>query len=123
MPARRRWAALRHRQAGPPPPRRGGELVEVVVATAPATFGRLTSGFGGCGSITLLSSSSPIGFRFAIEACSSLMRSGLVPGSGFGQKPNTFHYRATNLVTPTDKMVDVLDSLRDFNTRFFNKYS
>lgn len=27
-----------------------------------------------------------------------------VPGSGFGQKEGTYHFRITNLVTPTEKM-------------------
>lgn len=46
-----------------------------------------------------------------------------VPGSGFGQRENTYHYRATNLVTPTRDMEAVLTSLRDFNTTFHDKYS
>ena len=46
-----------------------------------------------------------------------------VPGSGFGQRDNTYHYRATNLVTPTRDMEAVLTSLRDFNTTFHDKYS
>ena len=27
-----------------------------------------------------------------------------VPGSGFGQKKDTYHFRITNLVCPTEKM-------------------
>ena len=46
-----------------------------------------------------------------------------VPGSGFGQKEDTYHFRATNLVTPTHDMVEVLTSLNEFNTRFHDKYS
>jgi len=45
-----------------------------------------------------------------------------VPGSGFGQKEGSFHYRMTNLVTPTTHMNDTLDLLQDFNTKFHNKY-
>ena len=46
-----------------------------------------------------------------------------VPGSGFGQRDNSYHYRATNLVTPTKDMETVLTSLREFNTQFHDKYS
>ena len=28
-----------------------------------------------------------------------------VPGSGFGQRDGDYHYRITNLVTPTEEMV------------------
>lgn len=28
----------------------------------------------------------------------------LVPGSGFGQEPGTFHFRTTNLVRPAEKL-------------------
>jgi alanine transaminase len=38
-----------------------------------------------------------------------------VPGSGFGQEPGTYHFRITNLVTPTNRMAQVLDRLRVFN--------
>lgn len=41
-----------------------------------------------------------------------------VPGSGFGQKEGTYHFRITNLVTPTAKMEEVLDVLRKFNDDF-----
>ena len=46
-----------------------------------------------------------------------------VPGSGFGQMNNTYHYRATNLVTPTANLKETLKSLREFNTKFHDKYS
>lgn len=45
-----------------------------------------------------------------------------VPGSGFGQKKGEYHLRITNLVTPTDKMKEVLHRLRDFNTKFNKEY-
>lgn len=32
-----------------------------------------------------------------------------VPGSGFQQEPGTYHFRITNLVTPTQKLERVLD--------------
>jgi len=31
-----------------------------------------------------------------------------VPGSGFGQKDGTYHYRMTNLVTPTEDLKTTL---------------
>jgi len=34
-----------------------------------------------------------------------------VPGSGFGQKEGSYHYRMTNLVTPTALMEDTLELL------------
>lgn len=41
-----------------------------------------------------------------------------VPGSGFGQKPGTHHFRITNLVCPTEEMKQTLDRLKDFNEQF-----
>jgi aspartate/methionine/tyrosine aminotransferase len=38
-----------------------------------------------------------------------------VPGSGFGQKQDSFHYRITNLVTPTGDLQTTLDRLKIFN--------
>lgn len=46
-----------------------------------------------------------------------------VPGSGFGQRENSYHYRVTNLVTPTENMVDTLNTLKTFNAKFHDKYS
>lgn len=46
-----------------------------------------------------------------------------VPGSGFGQREGTYHYRMTNLVTPTSNMKETLDRLEEFNERFHDKYS
>ena len=46
-----------------------------------------------------------------------------VPGSGFGQVPGTYHFRMTNLVSPTQEMVATLDLLKKFNTSFHDKYS
>lgn len=45
-----------------------------------------------------------------------------VPGSGFGQKEGEFHYRITNLVSPTNNLVTTLESLKKFNEDFHNKY-
>lgn len=46
-----------------------------------------------------------------------------VPGSGFGQKEGSFHYRITNLVTPTSDMEQTLQTLKEFNERFHNRYA
>ena len=35
-----------------------------------------------------------------------------VPGSGFGQKEGTYHFRMTNLVTPTSDLVETLENLK-----------
>ena len=45
-----------------------------------------------------------------------------VPGSGFGQSPGTYHFRITNLVTPTERMMETLESLQKFNKRFHEKH-
>ena len=45
-----------------------------------------------------------------------------VPGSGFGQKEGEYHLRITNLVTPTERMKEVLESFKVFNERFHDKY-
>jgi len=45
-----------------------------------------------------------------------------VPGSGFGQAPGTYHFRITNLVTPTEKMEDVLQRLKIFNDKWHTKH-
>ena len=41
-----------------------------------------------------------------------------VPGSGFKQVPGTYHFRITNLVTPNEKMEQVLETLKKFNDRW-----
>ena len=41
-----------------------------------------------------------------------------VPGSGFGQQPGTYHFRITNLVTPTSKMEEVMETLVKFNEKW-----
>jgi len=41
-----------------------------------------------------------------------------VPGSGFGQQKGTYHFRITNLVSPTSAMEVVLDNLKKFNDEF-----
>lgn len=46
----------------------------------------------------------------------------LVPGSGFGQEPGTYHFRITNLVNES-KVESMLKLLREFNSRFHQEYS
>ena len=43
-------------------------------------------------------------------------------GSGFRQKPGTWHFRITNLVTPHEKLEKILDALKSFNDEFMNKF-
>ena len=45
-----------------------------------------------------------------------------VPGSGFGQEDGTYHFRITNLVTPTERMGQVLDNLKVFNEKWQAKH-
>ncbi len=46
----------------------------------------------------------------------------LVPGSGFGQRPGTFHFRGT-ILPPEDSMADVVARLRKFQENLFAKYA
>ena len=46
-----------------------------------------------------------------------------VPGSGFGQKDNTNHYRVTNLVTPTSDLKETLTALETFNNKFHDRFA
>lgn len=46
-----------------------------------------------------------------------------VPGSGFGQKEGDWHFRMTNLVSPTSEFMKTLDLLKTFNADFHDKYS
>ena len=55
--------------------------------------------------------------------CSKLLETtGLltVAGSGFGQKPGTYHFRITNLVSPKEKLSETLSKIEDFNNKLFN---
>jgi alanine transaminase len=45
-----------------------------------------------------------------------------VPGSGFGQREGEYHYRITNLVTPTEEMAQTLETLKEFNERWHNRF-
>lgn len=46
----------------------------------------------------------------------------VVPGSGFGQIPGTYHFRTTILPQP-DVFEDMMDRFRKFHTEFLAKYS
>lgn len=45
----------------------------------------------------------------------------IVPGSGFGQKPGTYHFRTT-ILPQTDKLKHMLNLFRDFHTKFLQQY-
>ncbi|KAG5270577.1 hypothetical protein AALO_G00194240 [Alosa alosa] len=45
----------------------------------------------------------------------------LVPGSGFGQRDGTYHFRMT-ILPPKDKLNVLLDNLRDFHIKFLKEY-
>ncbi|XP_006634237.2 alanine aminotransferase 2-like isoform X1 [Lepisosteus oculatus] len=46
----------------------------------------------------------------------------LVPGSGFGQKDGTYHFRMT-ILPPTEKLEVLLSKLKEFHQRFTREYS
>ncbi|XP_063256099.1 alanine aminotransferase 1 isoform X3 [Prinia subflava] len=46
----------------------------------------------------------------------------VVPGSGFGQKEGTFHFRMT-ILPPTEKLKQVLEQLSSFYTKFVKEFS
>jgi len=46
----------------------------------------------------------------------------VVPGSGFGQRPGTYHFRMT-ILPPTEKMKSLFPLFRDFHLKFTEKYS
>ncbi|EFA11840.1 Alanine aminotransferase 2-like Protein [Tribolium castaneum] len=45
----------------------------------------------------------------------------IVPGSGFGQQPGTYHFRTT-ILPQTDKLKSMLDKFKEFHTQFLKKY-
>nr|CAD7425189.1 unnamed protein product [Timema monikensis] len=45
----------------------------------------------------------------------------VVPGSGFGQKPGTYHFRTTILPQP-EKLKTMLENFRDFHKKFLEEY-
>lgn len=42
-----------------------------------------------------------------------------VAGSGFGQKPGTYHMRLTNLICPKEDLMKQLIKIEEFNKEFF----
>lgn len=46
----------------------------------------------------------------------------LVPGSGFGQKPGTYHFRST-ILPPEDKIAEVVERMSAFHADFLNRYA
>lgn len=46
----------------------------------------------------------------------------IVPGSGFGQQPGTYHFRTTILPQP-EKLKGMLQKFAEFHTNFLKKYS
>lgn len=46
----------------------------------------------------------------------------LVPGSGFRQKPGSYHFRITTLILPEEKLRDRLEAFKAFNDSFHKKY-
>lgn len=46
----------------------------------------------------------------------------IVPGSGFGQKPGTYHFRTT-ILPQTDKLKIMLEKFEEFHQEFYKKYS
>lgn len=45
----------------------------------------------------------------------------IVPGSGFGQRPGTYHFRTTILPQPA-KLKEMLDMFRAFHEKFLKQY-
>lgn len=45
----------------------------------------------------------------------------IIPGSGFGQKPGTYHFRST-ILPQTDKLKQMMDKFGEFHAQFMNKY-
>ncbi|XP_063995946.1 alanine aminotransferase 1 [Diachasmimorpha longicaudata] len=46
----------------------------------------------------------------------------VIPGSGFGQKPGTYHFRTT-ILPQVDKIKTMLNSIKDFHIKFLKEYS
>lgn len=45
----------------------------------------------------------------------------IVPGSGFGQRPNTYHFRTTILPQP-EKLKEMLSMFESFHKKFMAQY-
>lgn len=46
----------------------------------------------------------------------------VIPGSGFGQKPGTYHFRTT-ILPQKEKIKTMLSSLKEFHVKFLKEYS
>lgn len=46
----------------------------------------------------------------------------VVPGSGFGQREGTYHFRMT-ILPPMEKLRPLLEKLSQFHTKFTREYS
>lgn len=46
----------------------------------------------------------------------------IIPGSGFGQQPGTYHFRTTILPQP-EKLKSMLQNFRNFHEGFLKQYS
>lgn len=46
----------------------------------------------------------------------------IIPGSGFGQRPGTYHFRTT-ILPQKDALVSMLDRLKSFHVKFMKEYS
>lgn len=45
----------------------------------------------------------------------------IIPGSGFGQRPGTYHFRST-ILPQTDKLKMMMNKFKDFHAEFMKKY-
>ncbi|XP_044735259.1 alanine aminotransferase 2-like isoform X2 [Chrysoperla carnea] len=46
----------------------------------------------------------------------------IIPGSGFGQKAGTYHFRTT-ILPQTDKLKEMLNHIKEFHVKFLKEYS
>ena len=46
----------------------------------------------------------------------------IIPGSGFGQKPGTYHFRST-ILPQKDTINKMLNSLKEFHIKFLKEFS
>ena len=46
----------------------------------------------------------------------------VVPGSGFGQRDGTWHFRTT-ILPAEDKVADVVSKIKTFHSSFMDKYA
>merc|ERR1711976_1020399 len=47
----------------------------------------------------------------------------MVPGSGFGQRDGTFHFRTTILPLPEQRFSNVFDNLKEYNNGLHRQYA